>query len=66
MNKTTESISRTGGICTYDLNGAFPDWEIQMFSSLDAPMYMPIGSTKISDDSTIQLVSLPILERLAS
>lgn len=66
--KTTASISMTGGVMTTPhLNLAqYPDWEIQLCASLDAPGYMPKGSTKMSDDYRVELVSLPILDRLVS
>jgi hypothetical protein len=68
--KTTESICRTGGVSTSPglamIGKAYgDDWEIQLRASLDAPCWMPRGSTVAADDkSGIQVVTLPILPRL--
>ena len=65
---TTESISQTGTFKSQPgldhISANYPDWESQK-SSMDAPCYMPSGSTYACNATGLLIVSVPVWSRLS-
>lgn len=60
--RTTESISRTREERVWGFKEGrhtMEDWQIQAWASMDAPDFLPKGSTSAAVETPYQVVSIP-------